>query len=402
MARSADALITPELLVWARETAGYSKETIASKMKIPIEKLKDWEEGKKHPTIKQLRRLANYYKRPLAVFFLSEKPETIPPLHDFRRIDIEDICKEQIQLRIELRRAIYRREIALELMEELSEKPLEFDHKVNLTDDPEQTAERIRQILHINIDEQFRWFGKYEALNRLLSAIENIGVLVFQATKIDVQEMRGFAISQFPLPVIGLNIKDHPNARIFTLLHELTHLMLHQSGVCDIYEGFNYTRRDEDEKFEVFCNHVAGAALVPKQYLLGDKIVENKQDIENWTNDELMILSGKFHTSREVILRRLLIFGRTTKVFYEKMRTKFREEYREMIEKRNKKELKIKFFRKVLSYNGILFVNLVLDSYYKGNITSNDLSDYLQTKIKHLPEIKSGALNKSIKYGVAL
>ena len=62
-------------------------------------------------------------------------------------------------------------------------------------------------------------------------------MLVFQLQGISTDEMRGVSIAENILPVVAVNVKDKPNGRTFTLLHEFTHLLLRQSGICDLDES---------------------------------------------------------------------------------------------------------------------------------------------------------------------
>ena len=78
--------------------------------------------------------------------------------------------------------------------------------------------------------------------------------------------MLGFSFAEPVLPVIAVNRKVRPNGQIFTLLHEFVHLMLRQSSICDIDE--EPPRPPEEQRIEVFCNRVAGAALVPAGVLV--------------------------------------------------------------------------------------------------------------------------------------
>ena len=77
-----EALITPALLRWGRETAGYDVETASAKASVKPEALESWESGQARPSIPQLRKLAKLYKRPIAVFYLPEPPQgfTVPVL----------------------------------------------------------------------------------------------------------------------------------------------------------------------------------------------------------------------------------------------------------------------------------------------------------------------------------
>jgi len=66
--------INPELLIWARKTSGYTIEEIAQRLKKDAVLFSRWESGEEQPTYHQLEQLANYYKRPLAAFFLPAPP----------------------------------------------------------------------------------------------------------------------------------------------------------------------------------------------------------------------------------------------------------------------------------------------------------------------------------------
>ena len=393
MAKSVEALIKPELLVWARESAGLSKEIVADKLRIKPEKLDEWEKGDKRPSIKQLRKLGQIYKRPIAVFYLPEKPLDFQPLRDFRRISGALSFKNTSQLNFEIRRALFRRQSALNLLDDLNDQVREFPFKIATSDNPEMAGAKIREILGISFDVQSEWVSDYQAFNWWRAAAERNGVLVFQCSRINVEEMRGFSISQFPLPVVSLNISDTPKGKIFSLLHEFVHLMLRESGICDLQE--DYERHPAEQQFEIFCNHVAGAALVPKDYLLGERIVATKRNIEEWADDELLTLSKKFKVSKEVILRRLLITGYATERFYRLKRQQLLEEYEKL---KKKPGGFVPPYMKVISGAGLTFVRLVLNGYYQEKITSSDLSDYLEVNLRHLPKIEREA---TLKFGVA-
>src|SRR5260370_41988767 len=78
-------LPNPDLLVWARESMGLDLDNVAGKLKIQSETIQLWEGGTEKPTLAQLRRRADGYKHPLAVFYLPERPNNFQTLRDFRR-----------------------------------------------------------------------------------------------------------------------------------------------------------------------------------------------------------------------------------------------------------------------------------------------------------------------------
>lgn len=69
MARSDDALVNPDLLVWARRNSSLTIEQVAKKVPVKPEHLELWEKGELRPTIKQLSKLGHIYKRPIAIFY---------------------------------------------------------------------------------------------------------------------------------------------------------------------------------------------------------------------------------------------------------------------------------------------------------------------------------------------
>lgn len=391
MAKRIEALIQPELLVWARKSAGFTKEAAANKLKIKPSKLDDWETGRSRPTINQLRTLGNVYKRPIAVFYLSEVPKDFDALKDFRRFPGVTIFPQSNKLNLEVRLANYRREKALDLMRELDIKPRHFKYKIKITDDAEETGNKIRNILNISTKDQKAFSTDYEAFNNWRSAVETTGTLVFQSSGIDVSEMRGFSIGKFPLPVISVNSKDSPTGRTFTLLHEFAHLMLREGCICNLYETSKGP--PEISRVEVFCNHAAGAALIPRDELFS--IVGPKRSKDVWANSELSDIAKIFRTSKETVLRRLLICGFTTERFYKKKRKEYVAEYKEMgkIEKKGF----VLPHQKSISNSGLTFTRLVINGYNNEKITSSDLSDYLDIRLKHLPKITSSLLAKSNK-----
>ena len=117
VARSTPALVVPSVLRWARESVNLTPLAAARKMKLPEDRVEQWEAGAATPTIAQLRKAAEVYKRPLAVFFLSEPPADFDAMRDFRRHHGAEAGDWTPELHGEYRRAIAQREAALELAE---------------------------------------------------------------------------------------------------------------------------------------------------------------------------------------------------------------------------------------------------------------------------------------------
>lgn len=378
MATRIEAIIEPELLVWARTSASMAVDVAAKKAHVPGELLEKWEAGSERPTVNQLRLLAEAYKRPLAVFYLPKPPKTFDALHDFRRLTPQTTGQSPA-LAYEIRRANERREIALDLLDELREETAPPVFKARKTDDPNAVAATLRDMLGITLNQQVEWPTENVAFSKWRESVENLGVLVFQTTGVKVAEARGFSIAATPLPVIAVNGKDSYAGRIFTMMHELTHIVLRQGGVCDL----------DEHGLEVFCNAVAGSLLVPADALLTHQDVVTMKATE-WPEESLKRLARTFRASREVIMRRLLTLGKTNVSFYERKRKQYAAELGESPAKGGPPPPVLAVARA-----GRLFTSVVVRSYTEGRITSADASDYLSLRLRHLPDVM-----KSLRLGL--
>src|SRR5262245_46679177 len=255
MAKQVKALVKPAVLKWARESLNLALPDAAKKIGVKASKLIDWETGTARPTIGQLRKAARVYKRPLAVFFLSDPPRDFDALRDFRRLPDPTQATPSPQLNLEIRRAQMRRETALELAAGLGIDPYRIQTIRSDLSDSDRLAAQARQILGVTLEEQCGWRGPYDALHGWVGALERVAILVFQTGAVPLEEVRGFSISADVYPVIVINAKDSPRGRVFTLIHEFTHLLLNRGGLCDLHT----TRRgnSQEEEIEVFCNQVA-------------------------------------------------------------------------------------------------------------------------------------------------
>ena len=215
-----------------------------------------------------------------------------------------------------------------------------------------------------------------------MRALEGVGVLVFQTGEIELGEARGFAIYERPLPVIVANAKDSPRGRVFTLLHELAHILLRQSPLCDLHE--DRSPSTEEARTEVFCNEVAGNILVPST-ALESEVEALGRGSGNPSESDIERLSGLFSVSREVVVRRLLTMGRVPLGFYQMKRDQYLAEYRQ--ESQREGGFAPPATMRVRDL-GKLYVRTMVTAYHQEAITFADLSNYLGMKLKHLPRVE--------------
>ena len=390
------ALVKPDILVWARESTGFTLEEVAASA--GLSKVAAWESGDIQPTINQLRTLGRKYKRPLAVFYLQERPEGFQVIRDFRRLPGEGLRRLSPQLTLQIRAAQERREIALDLLDEVGEEAPVLSLNASMQDDPENVGARIRAFLKVSEQEQRSWKTNREAFNAWRMHIENAGVLVFQMDKIPSTEASGFAIAEPRLPVIAVNRGDALSRRIFTLLHEFAHLLLRESGVSDF--EIEVHRPPEEQKVEVFCNAVAAATVFPKSMFVSEQIVrEHGKKDALWEEEEINELADIFSMSKVSIVRRLLTLGLTNNGFYKRKEEQYSDEYQEWLKKR-KAEYQDKEFagrnmpNEALSLLGRSYIRMILAPYHGDRITLRDVSAYLNLKTRHIPKVEQVLLGE--------
>src|SRR5262245_39425823 len=340
MANRLKAAITPAVLTWARQTAGFSLAEAARRLKITEERLAAWEDPNNAdaPSIPQLRKFAALFKRPLAVFYLPEAPPRFAVMRDLRRLPGAGARSYSPAVQLEIRAANERRELALELAADLEQEIQKFTLTATMEEDAETVGGRIRTELGVTMDLQLHWRDNEgrAGFNAWRNQIENLGVLVFQTTRFPSNEASGFAIVAETLPVIAVNRNDALTRRTFSLLHELAHLMIRVSGVSELATDVN--RPPEDQRIEVFCNSVAAAALIPRDVLLADaRVVVQGTRSEQWSDAEIRDLAYQFGVSREALLRRLLTLNRTTEAFYARKRAQFIAEFDESQKRKKEK-----------------------------------------------------------------
>ncbi len=376
MAQSIKAKVKPELLRWARESIRMELDTAAEKLHVAPDRLRSWEEGAEGLTIAQLRKAAEVYKRPLAVFYLPRPPKDFRAMQDFRRLP--GVPEEpSTALMQELRLAAARRDIAEEMATLVGEVPARFELTARRTDDAATVAARVRRALGVPAADQFTWKDEYAALNAWRTAVEALGVLVFQASAMPLHESRGFSKHFNPYPVIALNTKDTPVARCFTLLHELGHLVLHGGAVCDA-EVMGDVRSDPTE---VWCNAFAAEVLVP----IEDIRVQARAFpyTREWPREALRQIANRYKVSQEVAYRRLVTAGRATLDSYQRWRASYRPS-----PTKKKSEGGPEWPLRVVSNSGRTFIGLTLAAYESDRITASTLAGHLGTNLKHLARIK--------------
>lgn len=384
MAKSVKALITPEVLKWARKKRiRLEIDYVAKKLKMESKDLEAWENGSDQPTISQLKKIAKLYKTHISVFYLPEPPVGFQSLIDYRVLPEPSAINEEqtYKLNANIIEAFERREMLIGFYELLEELPPQVTLKVN-EEEPAREAKKITEFLEFNRAQLQQANDPYAALKFWKQSIEAKGILVCQTSvnthlSVELETVRGFCIAQRPFPVIVLNPKDSPYGRIFTIIHELVHIALGKSIIQNT--GFRGIENPALNQTEVFCNRVAAEVLVPENELLE---MVKLQTLEK----ELSRISKHFHVSPEVIMRRLLTLDKIPQQYYETYRKSQQEKYKG---KSNQAGGIRPYHNRLLNTSGEYFARTAFTAYYEEKITISELASvFSNCDTKHLFEIE--------------
>lgn len=398
MAERIKALVEPNLLVWARETASLTLEEAAKAYGVPAEKVEAWENGDDRPTMGQLKKIATATKRPVPVFYLPAPPADFQPLRDFRRLSGIGERRYSARLAYEIRAAQERRATALNIFEMLGDEAENFGVSAQKSDDPEIVAAKVRARLGITLDKQSRWGEPDKAFKAWREVIESAGVLVFVLGgahhQVPLSEVRGFAIAERSLPTVVVNGKDRTNGRIFTLMHEVGHVVLGESVIENEIEP-NAAMPAPDRAIETFCNRFAASVLMPRDALFAEPIVAARIGARaSWTDAEIVALSRRYCVSREALLLRLVELGRADRALYQTKRLEYARQYAALEEQVVSDDGGFAPYQyQVLGHLGRGFAGLVLQGYYNGRLTLSSVSGYLGTQAKNVPLIERAIFN---------
>lgn len=313
---SARLEVAPRMISWARERAGLTVDDLAGRFK----RLQQWEMGAVKPTIRQLQDFARATHTPVGYLFLGEPPVETLPVTDFRRMPDAKHRTPSPDLLDMLYLCQQRQEWYRDFASSYGERPVELVGSATTDVDPSQAAARARLFLNFEVDDRADIPTWSEGLRVLRQRAEDAGILVMISgivgsnthRKLDPAEFRGFALSDVLAPLIFVNGTDTKAAQIFTVAHEIGHLVLGESGVSNPQPASSDNRTSER-----WCNAFAAELLVPI-----DALSRSERTHDDLT-EEIKLLARRFKVSTLVVLLRVHDAGWITR---QELRTAYQAE----------------------------------------------------------------------------
>ena len=314
--------VAPQMLAWARRRSGRSREELVER----FPQLLRWEEEgpeRSQPTLRQLEGYARATHTPLGYFFLAEPLEEELPIRDFRTVGDQRLRAPSADLLDVVHACQRRQDWYREFAEERGAEPVALVGSATRGDDPVAVASRLRDVLGFSLARRADFRTWEAALSGLVDLAERAGVLVMISgivgsdthRRLDVEEFRGFTLADDLAPLVFVNGADAKVAQLFTLAHELAHVVLGGSGISDT----DMAETDEHDDVERWCNAAAAEFLVPRASL------EEELDGREPLQDQVVRLARFYRVSTVVVLRRLFD---TQHLSAQEYRAAYREERR--------------------------------------------------------------------------
>ena len=366
-----------QVLIWARESIALSKNQVIEKTGISSLKLNQLEQGEKLPTIEELKLLSKTYKRTIATLLLEVPPKEKPLPKDRRTIDSKEQNNFHENTILAFRRGRALANSYLELRNELVISTNKFSLSATIHDNPKEIATSIRSLLGMN---QINEIDKHNlALEFCIEKIEEIGIMVFQLS-LTKDNVRGFAITDDVIPIIGIRRgQETPQSKLFTLFHELGHVILNEGGICDLSDKTTI-------EIEKWCNSFSAEVLIPSDKFMNSKIVLDYLETgdTNWSLMDLVVGGNNFHVSPLAVLRCLLENRLVTKEYYSERHEKWNKPQFGRAKNPQGRDIA----KEAIQEKGRTYVALAFKAFDRNRIDLKDLSDFLGMKLSYIQKTR--------------
>ena len=371
--------VNGKIIRWAREYYNMTPDEAALAIGVDLPRYLGWEEGTEHPTYAKLKKISDVFHKPSAVFFFPEPPDIPSVRGDLRTLPNVVVNRFSKSVIIQLEKAkVYQ----LNLQELYGDKKSIIAYRKTFPQNTDRLCEYLRERLLFPISSQKARKSAKVVFNYFRDKFYDLGIYVFKDAFKD-DRVSGISMNDDYYPVIIINNSMSYARQVFTLFHELYHLISDTSGVEIVRDDYYSDLNSQQADAEHACDSFANAFLVPME--------DFRQELQKKPLDEERIeeLSIIYSVSKEAIMYKLLMMKIITSKDYDGLKETF---YGEAIREKKKGEGKKgggNHYNNKLTYLGPNYTGDVFKLYFSGKIDSTHASEMLQTKIDHLPNLET-------------
>jgi Zn-dependent peptidase ImmA (M78 family)/transcriptional regulator with XRE-family HTH domain len=377
--------ITPSLLTWARERAGLSLSEVGDYLSKNADDVARWESGDAWPTYRQLESLAEgLFHRPVALFFFPEPPEEPPAQEEFRTLPDFDVEHLQADTRYGVRVARAYQQSLRELTAGVnpSTRKVWRDLSFRQSSDVVSAAAKLRSYLGVSLDMQRSWRNTADAMAGWRARVEDAGIYIFKRS-FKQREVSGFCLTDAEFPVIMVNNSTAFPRQIFTLFHEVAHLLYGVNSITTADGRFVDHMVGAAKSIEVSSNQFAAEFLVPATAFPWDA-VDRQNPVESVAG-----IARRFNVSREVILRRVMDRGWVDSGTYRSCVEAWAAEA-----EAGRGGDGGNYYNTQAAYLGDSYLRLAFSRHRAGLITTSDLSEHLGVKARNISKLEDKVANR--------
>lgn len=251
--------IQPAVLAWAVSRTGLSQSALLKQ----FPKIQEWEAGEERPTLKQAKDLAKKAHIPFGRLLLDVPTGDGVEVADFRTVRNEQLDTVSPELQEVMFASQNRLDWYAEYARDIGIEPPELFRTATISESAAVAASSIRDALCLKQEAPLPGRDK---VRELVSLMEEAGILVARNSiaenstrrALNVEEFRGFTLEEDGYCLVFINTRDAKTAQLFSLAHELAHVVLGKPGISD---------HSERLQTEQWCNQFAAAFLCPGRSL---------------------------------------------------------------------------------------------------------------------------------------
>lgn len=386
MCASSRIPVNPEILIWARKQFNMSTGSVADRAGLKEKQIIAWENGTESPTYRQLENLAyKVYLKPIEIFFYPLPPEMPKPDVKLRAFYGEYSLDTPTDILLVMNQAEIMQNNLRDLCRGQNPSNNLITHKI-FDGSLKDCSKRVRECLSAPLDEQIQLSDYYAALKYWRGKLADAGIYIFKENFKNIS-YSGFCLDDPEFPIIYLNSEMPPQRQIFTIFHELYHLLKKKSGI-DFMDDERIIPKfaPSIQQIEKKCDEFASEFLVPSDdfiQTINNLKIKEILEYDNYSdvmNNCIKPLKRRYVVSHDMIVLKLINTGYISSSDYYR--------FKSPESKTKKSSGGPDYYTTTVSHLGEPYINLVREKQVEYGFENYLAAEFMGVKTKSLEGIE--------------